>query len=63
MSEADEMLRDCVQSRKTAMLKDFKTLDVCNIGAVGKDDTKNILSKFAFRFNDKQVCLICRFLI
>lgn len=53
-SEVEEMLRDCIQSRKTSMLKDFKALDVCNVGVVGKDDFRNILSKFTFRLTDSQ---------
>ncbi|GFT80125.1 EF-hand calcium-binding domain-containing protein 6 [Nephila pilipes] len=54
VDEVEEIMRECVQSRKTAMLKDFKALDICNVGVACKDDTRNILNKFAFRFNDKQ---------
>ncbi|KFM59230.1 hypothetical protein X975_23272, partial [Stegodyphus mimosarum] len=36
------------------MLKDFKTLDVCNVGVACKDDAKHVLNKYAFRFSDKQ---------
>ncbi|XP_015913325.2 EF-hand calcium-binding domain-containing protein 6 isoform X1 [Parasteatoda tepidariorum] len=56
LDEAEEMLRECVQSRKSAMLRDFKTLDVCNVGVICKDDVRNVFSKFSFRFNDKQFC-------
>ncbi|XP_055951550.1 EF-hand calcium-binding domain-containing protein 6-like [Argiope bruennichi] len=54
VDEVEEILRECVQSRKTAMLKDFKALDVCNVGVACKDDARNILNKFSFRFSDKQ---------
>ncbi|GIY16801.1 EF-hand calcium-binding domain-containing protein 6 [Caerostris darwini] len=54
VDEVEEILRECIQSRKTAMLKDFKTLDVCNVGVACKDDARNIFNKFSFRFNDKQ---------
>lgn len=55
VTEVEEMIRDCVRSRKTAMLKDFKALDMCNVGIVCKDDFRNVLSKFVFRLTDKQV--------
>ncbi|CAL1284066.1 unnamed protein product [Larinioides sclopetarius] len=54
VDEVEEILCECIQSRKTAMLKDFKALDVCSVGVACKDDARNILNKFSFRFNDKQ---------
>ncbi|XP_035227514.1 EF-hand calcium-binding domain-containing protein 6-like [Stegodyphus dumicola] len=54
IDEVEELLRDCVCARKSAMLKDFKTLDVCNVGVACKDDAKHVLNKYAFRFSDKQ---------
>ncbi|XP_054717444.1 EF-hand calcium-binding domain-containing protein 6-like [Uloborus diversus] len=54
VDESEEMLYDCVRARKTGMLKDFKSLDLCNVGVVCKDDVKTVFKKYAFRFNDKQ---------
>ncbi|KAG8185328.1 hypothetical protein JTE90_008233 [Oedothorax gibbosus] len=54
IEEAEQMLRECVVSRKTAMLKDFEALDVCNVGVACKEDARSVLNKFSFRFNDKQ---------
>lgn len=53
--EVEELLQESIRSKKTAMLKDFKSLDVCNVGVACKDDVKNLLSKFAFRLTDNQV--------
>lgn len=53
--EVIELLRDCVQSRKQGMLKEFGILDVCNVGIVCKEDFRKVLDKYAFRLTDSQV--------